>query len=978
MKILIFDTAAINNNLYIIESLYYAFKKNKIFKKVEWASYNNFFNKASTNEWDILVAVGGAGADFSFLQRCIPYFSFSILWTTEDPYELTRNVRVAKLFNYVFTNEERSVPAYKKNNILNCSYLPLAGDERKKLVPVEDESYFLYDVFFLGTVWPNRMAYLKDVASGLSRHYRIKFGCSYNEHLPNAESIENGLLTDWRASNDEYIKMMSRSKVTIGLPREFSGSENDIAKSYSPPPRVFEAGIAGTALVYVDGKNADLNQSFIRDVDYKNVKSSKNLASAIKRICSSMTERLSLAQSLQNKVLENHTYTNRVNNIVDVIKTNFKDEKKIGTKKNYKTINVLMITHNVIGDNNWGGVEVYQESLNGMENVNLLFLWKKGNKIYVRNSDKIIESYELQGAQEVDHWISDREIEIKIAKILTVYNVDIVHFQHLLGLPISLMPYVKKIGYKVIFMIHDYFSICHRFNLLDFNKKYCGGGSEGQCKICCEADALDQNTIRRRRSFFQIALNSCDLVMFGSKTAQDLHRLIFNFDSINTIILPFPVCSVKAIDASYETYDINTIVSKDASYENKKLTVIIIGNFTSEKGADDLIRIFNACREDSVMFRVAGRISEEYSNIILKTLSLTNVEILGGYQQDNIDKILKDVDIAVFLPTWPETYMMTVDEVLCYGIPVIINKLGAPVERVVDGVHGYVLEDLLPGTLFLKLKMILSNRPVIFDLKRKLKLNPIHTSPYENRKKVARLYRDLNIKQYNNEIICDPGDDIKFDLKELGIIRNNIDFSNKIINIQKLPNSYYPIKLINESALKKVSDFKASLSHRHLIDSYDHEYNAFITMLTELDPTNFKDLIVKSLKNLIGHVDTINDQQIFDNYNFYYNQSITINGWISTLDQASSKDLIYIVVSQLGKKFFAFKAARVERDDVALSYSNISLLECGFHVSFEFPKFDSFDLVNIFLFCKSSAENSLGSWNAKYICEARLGAKPGV
>ena len=204
MKILIFDTAAINNNLYIIESLYYAFKKNKIFKQVEWASYNNFFNKASTNEWDILVAVGGSGADFSFLQRCIPYFNFSILWTTEDPYELTRNVRVAKLFNYVFTNEERSVPTYKKNNILNCSYLPLAGDERKKLVPVEDENSFLYDVFFLGTVWPNRMAYLKDVASSLSGHYRIKFGCSYNHHLPNADSIDDGLLTEWRASNDSW------------------------------------------------------------------------------------------------------------------------------------------------------------------------------------------------------------------------------------------------------------------------------------------------------------------------------------------------------------------------------------------------------------------------------------------------------------------------------------------------------------------------------------------------------------------------------------------------------------------------------------------------------------------------------------------------------------------------------------------------------------------------------------------------------
>ena len=81
-------------------------------------------------------------------------------------------------------------------------------------------------------------------------------------------------------------------------------------------------------------------------------------------------------------------------------------------------------------------------------------------------------------------------------------------------------------------------------------------------------------------------------------------------------------------------------------------------------------------------------------------------------------------------------------------------------------------------------------------------MNPIHTSPYEIRKKVAQLYRDLNIKEYNNEVISSPDNDIELDLKDLGIIRNNIDFSNKIIKIQKLPSSYYPIKLINKFPLQ--------------------------------------------------------------------------------------------------------------------------------------------------------------------------------
>ena len=167
----------------------------------------------------------------------------SALWVSEDPYDLELNVRNAKLFGHVFTNDSASVDCYGGRAL----HLPFAANPRFHELPIPDACadarHYLYDVLFIGTAWPNRVRFFKKLLKRLPG-LKFKLALPANSHLPRPDLDLPASVYSWRAANSEVSRFANRSRIVLALHRDFAVGGNPAAAA-TPGPRLFETALAG-------------------------------------------------------------------------------------------------------------------------------------------------------------------------------------------------------------------------------------------------------------------------------------------------------------------------------------------------------------------------------------------------------------------------------------------------------------------------------------------------------------------------------------------------------------------------------------------------------------------------------------------------------------------------------------------------------------------------------------------------------------
>ncbi len=81
-----------------------------------------------------------------------------------------------------------------------------------------------------------------------------------------------------------------------------------------------------------------------------------------------------------------------------------------------------------------------------------------------------------------------------------------------------------------------------------------------------------------------------------------------------------------------------------------------------------------------------------FTNIDRELLAVGNVTITGAYKPDELPHHLAQARgrLALFLPSWPETYSYTLSEAVKHGLIPLVPDIGAPAERVRDAQFGVV------------------------------------------------------------------------------------------------------------------------------------------------------------------------------------------------------------------------------------------------------------------------------------------------
>lgn len=719
-KVLLLDTKKSNPNHYICIAIHHALKTSPLVESVIKADAHNAIQEAAANQCNLLFVFDGEELDRELCRRLALVCGYSVLWVTEDPYEISVNVANAELFDLVFTNDSASVSRYGSKG----RHLPLAGAKNFHFHPIIERDRLRYDLFFAGTAWPNRVEFFRDIFKDQQQSQiclRAKIALPTNPHLPPVDiGIPNSQLS-WRTTPIDFGRFVNSSLATVLLPRVFSASgNNEFAET--PPPRLFEAALAG-GVQLVQERLEEVSRYFIPEKEFLYFSDARDFLRKINDLQNNPVMRAEIAHAAQVAALARHCYEHRVREVLDAVSDDQKDHVKalvitstslpIDAKPR-----LLFVTHNLVRNGNFGGVEVHVEQISEQlrEHYEVYFYAPKERADSTRTvltdiAGTVVDEFKF--SVPTSPWLNScNEREAAFAEMLCKHRIRVVHFHHLIGHSPSLVHIAKSLGVATAFTVHDYYAACHNFTLLSFKGQYCHPEQTplSQCDTCLwHSHHVFPGAQASRRAFWNGVLASVDLLAFNTQGALDLMSRIYPsvLSHKNAQVLPVPIDGSK-------------FLKRPESQKNNDQTpvkVAVLGNFTHHKGASVIARAIPFLENVNVEIHIFGSVAGEYE-WLGKEEKKPTVVVHGSYSPHKLPLQLSQCDVSLHLSIWPETYCLTLSEAWQTGLVPIVSDIGALGERVMHGVNGLKIPVDSEGHLIQAIRLLVEDRKLLASLKR--------------------------------------------------------------------------------------------------------------------------------------------------------------------------------------------------------------------------------------------------------------------
>lgn len=289
--------------------------------------------------------------------------------------------------------------------------------------------------------------------------------------------------------------------------------------------------------------------------------------------------------------------------------------------------------------------------------------------------------------------LAEPAVEESLREILERYSIDVVHFQHLLGFPLSTIQAAKAAGAGVVVSVHDYFLWCPSFKLMSplggNGVSFCYFEKDSEkCARCLgmlSGKTVKGHDVQRRRDFTKELLILADSVVFPTEYVKDAIYSLYGPLGDRTAVIGHGTGAGRGRGERG---------GSPVGGGTGTLNVAYLGAFTYEKGAESfigLIRKVSASQSrPKVRFFIIGELGSHVPDDLLRSGA---VKVVGPYRRDGLAWILsrEGIDVAVLFSLWPETYSYTLSEAVINGLPVIAADLGALRERISKLGVGYLV-----------------------------------------------------------------------------------------------------------------------------------------------------------------------------------------------------------------------------------------------------------------------------------------------
>ncbi len=262
---------------------------------------------------DIVLSLAQAPVSAKALERLRQMDITTAFWFVEDYLLMDYWQNYAPLYDFYFTIQDGSFfDELKKCGAANYYYLPVAAAPviHRTFALSEDETRsFGSEISFIGSGYYNREQFFSSL---LDYDFKI-WGDNWNQNVPLWKHVQrNGS----RITTEESVKIFNSSKVNINL------HSSVCHKGINPDgdftnPRTFEIASCG-AFQLVDYRSS-LNKHFSLDSEVVCYRDLAELRSQIDFFLSHPEERLNIAQNARNRILKDHTYEKRMQEMIAFI-----------------------------------------------------------------------------------------------------------------------------------------------------------------------------------------------------------------------------------------------------------------------------------------------------------------------------------------------------------------------------------------------------------------------------------------------------------------------------------------------------------------------------------------------------------------------------------------------------------------------------------------------------------------------------------
>jgi glycosyltransferase involved in cell wall biosynthesis len=283
----------------------------------------------------------------------------------------------------------------------------------------------------------------------------------------------------------------------------------------------------------------------------------------------------------------------------------------------------------------------------------------------------------------------DSFIERAFDHVLHEFAPQLVHVQHLMGLPASLLTILQRQRIPYLVTLHDYWWVCANAQLLTNDTQQICGGPRGYTNCArCAAARLGQRAWSPFAYGLVPMLAGRNLILWRAleraraliAPTQFVARWHYEHGIPAERIVTIPHGVERAIGATDRPRG-----------SRVRLRFACVGGLAWQKGIHIAVQAMQAVLNEAELW-IAG--DESFDPTYMQQLRAkapANVSFLGELSRQEVWATLAQVDAVLVPSLWYETFSLIAHEAHVAGVPVIASRLGALAEIVHDEMDGLLV-----------------------------------------------------------------------------------------------------------------------------------------------------------------------------------------------------------------------------------------------------------------------------------------------
>lgn len=278
--------------------------------------------------------------------------------------------------------------------------------------------------------------------------------------------------------------------------------------------------------------------------------------------------------------------------------------------------------------------------------------------------------------------------------VLAAEHPDIVHLQHMMGLPSSMISSIMARGIPWIITLHDYWYGCANAQLLtNYDETPCAGPDErfnncGRCALArvglpapAAAATFVAPLMARRNRALQPIFDGAAAVLASTPFVRQAHAA-----------MGFPAGRIDILPLGADVSPAQITVAREARRRlepDRPFHIGYIGGLNHRKGVHVLIAAVNRLPE-GVTLSVFGDPAAypEYAAELRAAAVHPGIRFEGPLTREALWPALGAMDVLVLPTLWYETWGLVVQEAFAAGVPVLASRIGVMPDVIEDGVNG--------------------------------------------------------------------------------------------------------------------------------------------------------------------------------------------------------------------------------------------------------------------------------------------------